>query len=93
VNQGIDIDESWGLDNVVVSVLQEPPKITANVATGSAHLSFSNLVTGREYRIMRSPSLVSWVEAHRFTAAAPSSSWSEALSPQGRQFYRLEWIE
>lgn len=93
IDQGIQADESWGLDNVVVSVLPEPAKITATVTAASAHLSFSNLVTGREYRIMKSPALASWLEAHRFTAAAPMSSWSEALSPEGRQFYRLEWNE
>lgn len=93
IDQGIQADESWGLDNVVVSVLPEPPIITATVTTASANLSISSLVTGREYRIMRSPTLSAWEEAHRFTATGTSGSWSEALSPEGRRFYRLEWDE
>jgi hypothetical protein len=93
IDQGIEADESWGLDNVVVSVLPELPRISVTVTTASAHLSFLNLVTNQEYRIMTSATLASWVEVHRFTATAPMSSWSEALSPGGRQFYRLEWNE
>jgi hypothetical protein len=77
--------------DVSISVVPEPPKIIATVGPTSAILAFSNLVIGREYRIMRSTSLASWVEAYRFTATTPVSSWSEALGTGGRQFYRLEW--
>ncbi len=40
-----------------------------------------------------SGTLSNWEEAHRFTAASATATWSEALAPEGRMFYRLEWNE
>ena len=69
------------------------PSVTVNIATNTAHLSFSGLIPTREYRIMWSSALSSWEEANRFTASGPTGSWSESLAPEGRRFYKLEWDE
>lgn len=71
----------------------KPPKLTASVVDTTAHITFANLIPNREYRLMRSGALNAWEEAHRFTPTVPTGSWSEALDPEGRQFYRLEWNE
>ena len=67
------------------------PRLAVDLAAGSAHLSLSNLLLNKEYRIMRAPNLSGWEEAHRFTSAAAAFSWSEGVSTNGRMFYRLEW--
>jgi hypothetical protein len=65
------------------------------VAGGQVELAMSNLVANRMYRVMRSPELAPavWTEAHTFTAASISATWSESPPPGGRMFYRLEWVE
>ncbi len=81
---------AWILANTALPI---PPIIACTVATSEAQLAFIHLVPVREYRIMRSPVLSGWQEAHRFTAASATATWSEALAPEGRMFYRLEWDE
>ena len=73
--------------------LQSDPVINCTVSDIQAHLDLSNLLSGREYRIMQSSTLLTWTEAYRFTATDPTSSWSDAFSPDGQRFYRLEWNE
>lgn len=69
--------------------------VSIAVLSSTAHLGFSNLVTNRTYRLMRSGTLApsSWTQAHSFTATGPTATWSEPVAPEGRQFYRLEWTE
>jgi len=75
------------------TVMPDPPRFAVDLVAGSAQLSLSNLLSGREYSVMRSPTLSGWQEARRFTATAPTESWSEPISPGGRMFYRYEWTE
>jgi hypothetical protein len=69
------------------------PTLACTINTTAAQLTLSNLTPSREYRVMRSSTLCAWAEAHRFTATAPTDSWSEARAPGGIMFYRLEWNE
>jgi hypothetical protein len=77
----------------VVEVIPNPPRLAIALVAASPQLSISNLLSGREYRVMRSSALSGWEVAHSFTATSANYSWSEALSPTGRMFYRLEWNE
>jgi hypothetical protein len=63
------------------------------VSSTEAQLTFTNLITSREYRVMRSNALTGWQEAQRFTATSNTGTWNEPLAPEGRMFYRLEWDE
>lgn len=86
------------LNTVIRPVVPGPGVISLailaiSVSTTTADLSFSNLISNRGYRIMRSAVLSGWEEAHRFTAASSTATWSEPLAPAGRMFYRLEWDE
>lgn len=71
----------------------QQPEVEISLFSSSIALSFSELFPGREYRVMRSPTLSGWEEAHRFTAAASTGSWGEALAAGGSMFYKLEWDE
>ena len=86
-----------GLDAFIAAntaVQTKPVSLTCTIANGQVQLAMSHLVTSRTYKVMRSGNLApSWTEAHSFPATSPSATWSEPLSPDGRQFYRLEWTE
>lgn len=84
------ITRAWILAN---TAFPEPPAVACTVSVAEARLAFSRLVPAREYRVMHSNSLSNWLEAHRFTAASTTATWSEPLVPEGRMFYRLEWDE
>jgi hypothetical protein len=75
------------------TAIPDPPNLAINVTSTTAQFNFSNMIPAREYRVMRSSTLGAWEEAHRFTAITTTGSWSEALVPGGRRFYRLEWNE
>lgn len=74
-------------------ITSEPPKLTITLSSTSTQLTLADLVRNRQYRVMRSTTLNSWAEAHRFTATSTSATWSESLAPSGTSFYRLEWNE
>lgn len=76
-----------------VTAIPNPPSIAITISPSASQIFFSNLIVAREYRVMRSPSLNIWEEAHRFTAAAATGSWGESLATGGTMFYRLEWNE
>jgi hypothetical protein len=70
------------------------PSMTVAASPTLVQLSCADLIPTTQYRVMRSPTLTGWQEAHRFTASTANTySWSEAISPGGRMFYRLEWSE
>lgn len=77
--------------NVYWNATAIQPRLAIDLAAGSVHLSMANLLLNKEYRIMRSPTLSGWEEAHRFTSAAAAFSWSGGVSTNRRMFYRLEW--
>ena len=84
-----------------VGVEYPAPVVGLTVEAGQVRLGLAGLVVGREYRVMRSESLLSWDEVARFTVVEdpwPASGrvdreWSEAAVLPGRRFYRLEWTE
>jgi hypothetical protein len=84
------IADSWARYNA--SIAQRPTLTCAATLTAS-QLTFSNLIPAHEYRVMRSPTLITWEEAHRFTATGATDSWGDSLAPGGKMFYRLEWNE
>jgi hypothetical protein len=91
---GVDLTNPTAREFITANtVMPDPPQLAIALVATSAQLSLSNLLSGREYRVMRSPTLSNWQEAFRFTATVTSYSWSEAISPIGRTFYRLEWNE
>ena len=84
-----------------IGVIYPAPVVGLTVEAGQVRLGLGGLVVGREYRVMRSESLLSWDEADRFTVVEdpmPASGrvdreWSEAAVLPGRRFYKLEWDE
>lgn len=73
----------------------------SGVAGGEALLELRGLEVGREYVLEAGDSPGGWSEVLRFTAQGPpdpetgraARTWSEAVPPGGRRFYRLRWIE
>jgi hypothetical protein len=78
---------AWVKANTVVP----QPSIGCMVVAGQMQISLAKLVPTREYRIMRTADMLVWEEAHRFTSATASKTWSEPLVTGARRFYRLEW--
>lgn len=83
------------LSNTVRPVIPapKPPSLAIYTSPTEVQISCADLIPAAEYRVMRSPTLSGWQEAHRFTASSVTDTWSEPLSPGGRMFYRLEWDE
>lgn len=73
----------------------------SGVAGGEVLLELRGLEVGREYVLEAGDSPGGWTEVLRFTAQGPpdpetgraARTWSEAVPPGGRRFYRLRWIE
>ena len=73
----------------------------SGVAGGEVLLELRGLEVGREYVLEAGDSPGGWTEVLRFTAQGPpdpetgraARTWSEAVPPGRRRFYRLRWIE
>lgn len=86
----LDLIKPWIDANATVPLL---PSLTCVVSSTEVQISFANLITAREYRVMRSHTFSDWQEAQRFTTTSSTATWNEPLTSEGRMFYRLEWDE